>query len=284
MGWAPSFCEGPTTKCRNLAHCDWPRQRLHLLSRTIEQEIVPRLVLARSAAAGYSPSLPAGIPPVSPEDVAELARLAVDREPEAADALVELIRARGTPLDMLCLDLLAPAARRLGEMWSEDRCDFAQVTAGLWRLQQILREAGNDLPEAGIRSESDRHILLVPVPGEQHTFGIAMVATFFRQAGWTVCSEPLASSNDLVGLVRNEWFAVVGFSLSSAERLETLATNIRRVRRASRNPAVGILVGGPVFVEQPELVVMVGADGTAADGRQAALQAEKLLALRAASD
>ena len=40
----------------------------------------------------------------------------------------------------------------------------------------------------------------------------------------------------------------------------------------------------PGFLEQPELVVMVGADATAVDGRQAALQAESLLALRATSD
>ena len=135
-----------------------------------------------------------------------------------------------------------------------------------------------------MRRETDRRILLVPAPGEQHTFGLAMVATFFRRAGWTVWSEPLACSNDLVGIVRNEWFSVVGFSLSCASRMEALATHIRRVRRASRNPAVGILVGGQVFLERPELVVLVGADATAVDGRQATLQAENLVALRATSD
>jgi methanogenic corrinoid protein MtbC1 len=99
-----------------------------------------------------------------------------------------------------------------------------------------------------------------------------------------VWSEPLASSNDLVGIARSEWFAVIGFSVSCTSRMDTLATSIRRVRRVSRNPAVSIMVGGPAFVEHPELVALVGADATATDARQAALQAEALLALRAASD
>ena len=283
-GWAPAPCGGPTMKCRNVARCDWPRQRLNLLTQTIEQEIVPRLVLARSAAPDQPVLPPPGTPPVCDDEVNELARLATDRDPTAASGLVASVLARGTTMETLYLDLLAPAARRLGELWSEDACDFTQVTMGVWCLHQLLRETGNDLPDPLLRRENDRRVLLVPVPGEQHTFGLAMVASFFRRAGWTVWSEPLASSNDLIGIVRNEWFSVIGFSLSCASRMEALATHIRRVRRASRNPAVGILVGGQIFVERPELVVMVGADATAIDGRQACLQAESLVALRATSD
>ena len=282
--WTPPQCGTGSARCRKVARCDWPRQRLNLLSQTIEQEIVPRLVLARRAAPAQPFQPPPGTAPVDPAEVGRLAELAIGRDPAAAIAFVESVLARGTALETLCLDLLAPAARRLGEMWNEDLCDFAQVTLGLWCLQQILRETGNDLGEPLLRRENDRRILLVPVPGEQHTFGLAMVASFFRRAGWTVWSEPLASSNDLVGIVGSEWFAVVGFSLSCSSRLETLATSIQRVRRASRNPAVGILVGGQTFIERPDLVVMVGADATAMDGRQATLQAESLVALRATGD
>ncbi len=283
-GWASPQCGGTGVKCRNVARCDWPRQRLSLLTQTIEQEIVPRLVLARSAAPAHPVQPPPGTVPVAPEEIGELARLAIAHDPAAAVAFIAAVLARGTTLETVYLDLLAPAARRLGDMWNEDLCDFTQVTMGVWCLHQLLRETGNNVPDPLLRRENDRRILLVPVPGEQHTFGLAMVATMFRRSGWTVWSEPLASSNDLVGIVRNEWFSVVGFSLSSPSRLEALATNIRRVRRASRNPAVGILVGGQVFLERPELVVMVGADATAVDARQATLQAESLVALRATSD
>jgi hypothetical protein len=75
------------------------------------------------------------------------------------------------------------------------------------------------------------------------------------------------------------WFGVAGFSLSCDDHLSALAVLIRDIRRASRNPGIGILVGGPLFLDNPSLVTLVGADATASDGRQATLQAETMLAL-----
>jgi MerR family transcriptional regulator, light-induced transcriptional regulator len=68
-------------------------------------------------------------------------------------------------------------------------------------------------------------------------------------------------------------------SVSCEVQLDALVATIRLIRRASRNQAVGILVGGPIFVDRPEMVALVGADATAADGLQAPIQAENLLAL-----
>jgi methanogenic corrinoid protein MtbC1 len=274
-------CGGPVAKCQNLARCDWPHQRLSLLTRTIEHEIVPRLILARNAVPDQSAAVS---PSPTADEVVELARLVMSNDPTEATSFLEAIQDRGTSLETVYLEMLAPAARHLGDLWAEDLCDFAQVTLGLWRLQQLMRELGNGIDHPPVHRENNRQALLVPVPGEQHTFGLSMVAEFFRRAGWTVWSEPLASSNDLVGIVRSEWFALVGFSVSCGSRMEALATSIRRVRRASRNPAVSIMVGGPAFLENPELAALVGADASAVDGRQAALQAEALLALRATSD
>ena len=83
----------------------------------------------------------------------------------------------------------------------------------------------------------------------------------------------------MLQMLRHEWYAVVGFSVGSVVRLDALAEAIRKVRRLSRNRAIGVMVGGPVFLERPELVAMIGADATATDGRQAVLQAHRLLDL-----
>ncbi len=82
-------------------------------------------------------------------------------------------------------------------------------------------------------------------------------------------------------LVRSEWFAVVGLSVASETRIDALANGIRALRRASRNRAIGVLVGGPLFLAHPELVGHVGADATALDGGQAPDQAQNVLALLA---
>ncbi len=106
-----------------------------------------------------------------------------------------------------------------------------------------------------------------------------MVTEFFGRAGWHVWSGVPDSTEEMLRMLRHDWYGVVGFSVGTVTRLDALAEAIRKVRRLSRNRAIGIMVGGPVFQQRPELVGMVGADATAADGRQAVLQARGLLDL-----
>jgi MerR family transcriptional regulator, light-induced transcriptional regulator len=194
--------------------------------------------------------------------------------PANAAAYVDALRARGTTVDTLLLDLLAPTARRLGDLWVEDLCDFTEVTIGLWRLEQLLRRLGST-DEAMVEApQTGRRALLLPAPGEQHTFGLAVVADFLRRSGWEVSSSTRSGRHDLTATVRRASFDMVGFSLSCENRLDLLAKSITVVRRASRNPSVGIMVGGHVFNEHPELVARVGAEATAANGHAAVLQAD----------
>jgi methanogenic corrinoid protein MtbC1 len=115
------------------------------------------------------------------------------------------------------------------------------------------------------------------MPGERHGLGLAMVVNFFRRAGWNVCHVPVIDGEELVGRVKREWFGVVGISVACSDKLESLAANIRSIRIASRNPAVGVMVGGPPFIEHPQLATIVGADMTASDGLQAVSNAKTLM-------
>jgi methanogenic corrinoid protein MtbC1 len=248
------------------------------LLQTIESEIIPRLVLSQRAI-GQSPAAVTALAWAPDENtVAEFANLVVAEDVGAAGARIEALRAKGVPIETLYLELLAPTARYLGDLWDADLCDFTAVTLGCLRLQQLLHELSPAFFREVEHHEHRRRVLLVPVPGEQHTFGLYMVAEFFRRAGWDVWSGCMPS-RELAELVGREAFTLVGFSLSADSRLDLLAANIRAVRRASCNRGIGVLVGGPVFVGHPELVSLVGADATAIDGRQATQQAQNTLAL-----
>jgi methanogenic corrinoid protein MtbC1 len=212
-------------------------------------------------------------------DLVEFTRIVMRHETPVARAYIDGLRARGTPLETIYLELMAPAARRLGDLWMADECDFTQVTLGLCRLQQLLREFGvAGLVDVESR-ERGRRVMLAPVPGEQHTFGLIMVADFFRRAGWDVWDEPAASRERLLDAVGAGWFAVIGLSAGTEARLDDMAKMIRALRRASRNRAIGVIVGGAAFVGQPERVAVVGADACAHDGRHAVEQANGLLAM-----
>ena len=155
-----------------------------------------------------------------PEDVAEFATRVLARDNSAALTFIREQRNRGAELDTLYVDLMAPAARHLGAMWVQDLCDFTQVTIGLGRLHQVLHELRNVFPLEHEGRPSDRRLLLMPAPGDQHTFGIAMVADLFRRGGWYVRSGPKTSQHDLIDTVRAEWYSVVGISIGSELRLE----------------------------------------------------------------
>jgi len=258
-------------RLRTARHED--QQRRAILTRTVELDVIPHLLkaYARPVVPVVTPLL------VTTAHVADLVGLVLARgEPEAV-AFVEAMHDQGAAAESLYLDLLAPAARRLGEMWDNDLCDFTEVTIGLWRLQNTMRELSPSFQRSpDIRSDGPR-VLLVPLPGETCTFGLSMVYEFFHRAGWNAWTGPVAGSSDLRAMVRREWVEVIGFSLACDEKLDVVRAEIRSVRRASQNPALGVLVGGPGFTANPLLAAQVGADGTAIDGRQAVLQAQALV-------
>jgi methanogenic corrinoid protein MtbC1 len=251
-------------------------ERLARLMRTIEGEIVPRLIMSRRLKAAN----------VAPEvmytelldelDVKEFVRLLLAHEPGVASAYVEMVRGRGASLDAICLELLAPAARELGLLWEEDECDFMQVTVGLCRLHQVLRELSPAFDCVEFPEPGDREILLSPYPGEQHTFGVTLVAQFLRRAGWEVTQGSPRTVAELLVLTRQNSFALIGLSVGFDRTREELAQTIRSIREQSRNRSIGVLVGGPLFVANPDLAVSVGADATASNGREAVIQAEQL--------
>ena len=256
------------------------RRRHDVLSQTIAQEIVPRLILARGANAAITPpERTVADAAAQAGDVTSLTDILLHQDLGEAVAFVGGVFDHGTAVEDVYLNLLTPVARNLGAMWEEDLCDFVQVTTSLSRLHHVLNGLSAPFQDDPLRMARRHRVMLVPGPGDNHSFGLSMVASFFQRAGWSGWTGVPESPADLIRRVHAESFAVIGFSVGCGRRLEALSSAIRSVRRASMNPDIRIMVGGPVFALHPELVAMVGADATAVDGRQAVLQAQSLLAL-----
>ena len=251
--------------------------RMSQLARTIEQEIIPRLMLAHRAAPEPTLRFAVRGQTITEGDVRQFAKLVLSHDEDVAFASIQALRARGVSVEQIFMDLLAPTARYLGELWDDDLCNFTDVTVGLGRLQRMLRELSSALGQGVEHASQGRRVLLLPSPGEQHTFGLVMVAEFFRRAGWDVTGGAWGAGVDAGALVRAEWFDVVGFSLGAEGHLQALADCIAAVRHAACNRDLAVLVGGPLFGLHPEFVGQVGADGMTIDGREAPLLAESLI-------
>ncbi len=253
--------------------------RLALLSRAIEDQIIPRLMLAHPNAGDCLPATPSTSAQVSLEDVHAFAKLVLEPDENVAHACIEAMRTSGISVETIYTDLLAPVARYLGELWEDDLCDFTQVTVGLGRLQQVLRELSPAFGQSNTNTSGNR-VLLLPGPGEQHTFGLVMVAEFFRRAGWDVGGGPWEAGADPVVMVKREWFDVVGFSLGNVAQLDDLAACIKNVRAAALNKSICVIVGGPLFLANPEYVAYVNADAASTNGAQAPELAARLVSAR----
>jgi len=253
------------------------------LLQTIQAEIIPRLMLAHREPVLQSLATQSRQPVPGPAEVAALAQLVMGSDPHEAWAYVERLRTDGMPLEMIYLDLLAPTARRLGELWDSDDCHFTEVTTGLWRMQQVMYELSGEFLDRAREQATGHRVLLAPAPGSQHTFGLYMVSEFFRRAGWNVLDRASLTKAELCNAARREWFDVIGLSVGSEVHVELVSEAITALRTASLNPEVFVLVGGPLLVGNPGLLLRLGADATASDAPNAVAQAEKLVAARSSA-
>lgn len=257
-----------------------PREREARIVRTIEADIIPRLVRLHVAPGSDHP-VPASTGAAEPteDDVQRLVRLVLQDSEAALHGAIGLLRERGVSVESIYLRLLAPAARELGRMWEADDCLFSDVTVGVGRLQRLMRglspEFVGGLDPAGIHVAP--RVLLIVAPGEQHTFGLAMVAEFFRRARWEVIGGYHDPQFDPAACLRRERIDVLGITCGGQARLEVLRSWIGELRKSSCNQALGVLVGGSIFGSQSIEPVEVGADATAADGPGAVAAAARIL-------
>jgi methanogenic corrinoid protein MtbC1 len=215
------------------------------------------------------------------DEAVSFAALAIDADAEELLARLDAMLSSGTEIESILIDILAPAARRLGIMWEQDDCDFVDVTMGLWRLQEVVRELSARVPARQGKPDAGYRGVFSAMPGEQHNFGTVIVEDIFRRAGWSTELLLDAQQGALLNAVATERFDLVGLTVSLDVHTERLPSLILAIRSVSRNPRLCILLGGPVLIADPQLALRVGADGTAADAQQAVALADQLVTANA---
>ena len=242
------------------------------LGATIQSRVIPRLHAAmrdslrspRHPLAQRAPSRPLS------DDVPALAENLLATDPRRAYDRIDALRQQGRSLDRIYLDLLAPVACHLRDLWSDDLCGLADVTIALCNLQGVLRHYATDFYAEAATRESGLRALLVS-PSEKRSdagltnFGLILMSEFFRREGWNAWIERDLSGERFRRTVVGEWFDMVEVLATSDKQLDEISSGIKAIRRGSPNPAIGVIVCGQVFIEHPEFVRLVGADLVASD-------------------
>lgn len=256
---------------------DFRRIPADRLLEAIEGELIPRLMMVHAAGAtvdSVSPANESGfrlrsVPPVSVqsperpgdwqnEDIVRFAEWASLSDVGNMIEFVESAFERGVSLTDVYLNLVAPTARLLGDNWLSDRASFIDVHMGLLELHRLVSHF--ELTDFDMTESSGHNILLSATPGDQHTFGILLVADFFRRAGWEVDNDSGHTEDQIARKVASASFSCIGLSLYNEEHLHDMTRCIARLRDSSLNEDVLIVVGGEYFAGKASPSAIVGAD------------------------
>ncbi len=243
-----------------------------LVSQLVEESLIPHLIELRPAPRNER------VLRLEGQDLESLLRSVLFEPATATLARVRALNRRGVALETILLELVPTVARRLGDLWDRDLCDFAQVTIGLCRLHEVVRElsiAGR--PGARLPDPELPRVILATALGDPHILGIVLVAETFRRAGWRVRSEPGARAAELGDILEAEHFDVMVLSAFQDASGRELAREIAMLRAASRNRELRVLVGGRLFQAHPERVAESRADGAAGQAEDAPAAARRLL-------
>ena len=241
----------------------------------VEEHVIPRLVwgvqsdpiitnLGRDAI--YMPS---------EDDVLAFADLAVNADVSSSLKFIRSLFDKGMAIESIYLDLIAPAAKYLGEMWVDDRVDFSRVSLGASCMQRSLL-ALSENSESEYNSTYQRSVLLSSMPGDQHMLGPSIAAEFLRRYGWHTQFVMPKSADDILVEIKNNEFDLLGLSLSCDDHLSDLDSLINRLKSDPSFKDIGIIVGGRGATIDPEHVMKAGSDVVALDARDAVLQAKDL--------
>lgn len=254
---------------------DQSLEMLTKLGRTIEIDVIPRLMQAINSRQLKQSEHAHGDVRFAAE-VEDFIHLLLMHDTDVAVKYLTTIRATGVPLAAIYLDLLAPAARRAGELWESDEASFADVTVIVCRMRQVLLEFSRCFDAPAESSSKNRNVLLLPSPGEQHTFGLLMVVEFLRREAWNCFSGTPIDLGESEKIINAQKYRVIGLSISADRHIDATTSLIRWIRKSSSNSEAAIIIGGRAVLENPDLVKTVGADTMASDGEEAVRTLDQL--------
>lgn len=179
----------------------------------------------------------------------------------------------GTSVADIYLQVLQPSQWEIGSLWHENKISVAHEHFATAATQSIMAEL---YPYFAATPRRSCRMVAAAAPGEIHELGIRMVADFFELDGWDTyflgANTPL---RDLMRMLGEQRPHVLALSASTALNLSAVQDIIAATRQLADPPK--IMVGGRLFLYNPELWQRVGADGFAPDARSAVARGNELV-------
>ncbi|WAP69613.1 cobalamin B12-binding domain-containing protein [Jiella pelagia] len=268
---APSDPAPLSSSAYNTGDRDWK----HRLSKAIVAKVIPTLYAAHGETDPLNRNAKASTEIRRRAEADRFLGLVLSNGPEAQWRHLLDLQASGMDLETILMEIMAPAVRELGEMWLNDRMSFVEVTTKSARLQHMIRSLGR--ADCFQMVDGRASVLLAAAPGEQHTFGLFVLAELFLAAGWSVSLEANSPLDALCDLAESRRYDAIGMSVGSERFLPPVREQVSALRHATRSNTSRIFLGGWAFTSAGQSLDDYGADLVAIDGRSAVDRADVLL-------
>lgn len=238
-------------------------------TRSIAEDVINRLVMKADLRQARDEGL-------SDAELDSLCDALVSPEPDDAADLLRAAHEAGASPDRIYLSYIAGAARRLGERWEDDRVSFVDVTLGLSRLHQIIRDLGPAFFATQTDADTRLTALFAAVPGESHVLGVVLAADFFRRQGWQVDIDTCATTEGLLTAASARRYSAIGLSAGTRRARRTLTELVPQLRFAAETAF--IMIGGHLTEMEPDIARITGADAIVRDPLSEAHRLKRLVA------
>lgn len=136
-------------------------------------------------------------------------------------------------------------------------------------MHHVIYRLGYEFRDGPHVKGEQTNVMMCCAPGSMHLLGATIVGDLFRREGASVVIEISSTEQELVRAVANEWFDVIGISVSLESQLLGLKTLVQKLRKSSGNSNVKVLLGGPIFMLVDATEKMFDADLIAINAPQA---------------
>ena len=183
-------------------------------------------------------------PEITPESVDAFCTALIQPQPDAAQQFIEARRAEGVTRKGVYFGYIGAAASKLGEKWENDELSFMAVTLATGHLYALMRALRAERAIDFRAFDAQRTALFATVPGEDHGIGVTIAADHFRERGWQIDLKIGTEFDSLVSHAEQTHPRVIGLSLSTEDRLDTLAHLVVALRLVAPEAVIGVAPAG----------------------------------------
>jgi methylmalonyl-CoA mutase cobalamin-binding subunit len=224
------------------------------LSMALKDLVIPKLLQVSGAELSELP--------LAEQQSQLLAKACLSSSSKEIESCVQNMVGQGLGLEALFLHTIPCAARQFHDMWAADEIDFVAVTQASYRLQELVYNLSAEFVLSGPQCGglSSYSALLVNTPQSQHSLGLLILSQYFKRYGWQICGDTTWREPDMLITLQSCPIDLLGISVSDEKQLGYLKKLIATLRKTSLNPALLVMVGGPLLSTHAHLAQWLDAD------------------------